>query len=225
MLRAEVEAEPWRGALAANAGEWDAAASDFVTAPTLLADYPQAVRAYLGMQAAEAAIRTLDTVGAAEWIDRLKDDVPDQATVDHLLYLEGLLAQAQGRTNEARDAWEKAVQSKDPETHARAGFALTELLVADGAMDADTAIGKLDHARYEWRDDGLEFRIEHLLAKLQLQTGRTREGLSLMRQLAADYPENPENSDPGQGDDRGVPRLLPGRRQPGGEAVRGAGAL
>ena len=191
-LRAEIEAEPWRGALAATAGEWDAAASDFVTAPTFLADYPQAVRAHLGMQAAEAAIRTLDTVGAAEWIDRLKDDVPDQATVDHLLYLEGLLAQAQGRTNEARDAWEKAVQSKDPETRARAGFALTELLVADGAMDADTAIGKLDHARYEWRDDGLEFRIEHLLAKLQLQTGRTREGLSLMRQLAADYPENPE---------------------------------
>jgi len=192
VLRAEIEAEPWRGALAAAAGQWDAAASDFLPAPTLLADYPSAVRQQLGMLAAEAAIRTLDTVGAREWLDRLKKDSPDQAMVDRLLYLDGLAAQSEGKGKEARDAWEKAVQSADPETRARAGFALVDLLAGEGAMDVKTAIGKLEEQRYQWRDDGLEFRIKHRLAQLYLESGRTRDGLGLMRQIASDFPENPE---------------------------------
>ncbi len=191
VLNGEVEAEPWRGMIASADGHWESAASDFVAAPTLLADYPPAMRTLIGQQAAEAAIRTLDTVGAAEWVERLKGEAPDAAAADHVLYLEGLLARVEGRTAEARDAWEKAAQSRDPETRARAQFGLADLLLETEAIDGAEAIPELEALRFGWHDDGLEFDILHRLAGLYLDAGRLRDGLGLMRQLVADHPDHP----------------------------------
>jgi len=191
VLDGEVEAEPWRGMIAAADGHWESAASDFVAAPTLLDDYPPAMRTVLGQQAAEAAIRSLDTVGAAEWVERLKVEAPDAAAADHVLYLEGLLARVEGRTGEARDAWEKAAQSRDPETRARAQFGLTDLLLETAEIDGADAIPELEALRFGWHDDGLEFDILHRLADLYLDAGRLRDGLRLMRQLVADHPDHP----------------------------------
>ncbi|MGD9742345.1 MAG: hypothetical protein AB7V53_06855 [Dongiaceae bacterium] len=191
VLNGEVEAEPWRGMIAAADGHWEGAASDFVAAPTLLADYPPAMRTALGQQAAEAAIRTLDTVGATEWVERLKGEAPDAAAADHVLYLEGLLARVEGRTAEARDAWEKAAQCRDPETRARAQFGLADLLLETQAIDGADAIPELEALRFGWHDDGLEFDILHRLAGLYLDAGRLRDGLGLMRQLVADHPDHP----------------------------------
>ncbi|MFZ5789703.1 MAG: hypothetical protein ACOY3L_03290 [Pseudomonadota bacterium] len=189
-LDGEIEAEPWRGAVAALKGDWETAAALFRDSAPLVADYPQAARFRLAALAAEAAIETLDPVGADDWIERLKADKPTPAQTAQIAFLEGLSARRQGRVEEARTAWGTVGPEADPDTVQRTEFARVDLdLETHQIADAD-AIKRLEALRFGARGSLLEFPLLRRLGDLYLAGGKPREGLTLLRQLATAYPRH-----------------------------------
>jgi hypothetical protein len=189
-LDGEIEAEPWRGAVAALKGDWETAAAMFRDSAPLVADYPQAVRFRLEALAAEAAIETLDPVGADDWIERLKADKPTPAQAAQIAFLEGLSARRQGRVEEARTAWSKVGPGADPDTAQRTEFARVDLdLETRQIADAD-AVKRLEALRFGARGSLMEFPLLRRLGELYLASGKPREGLTLLRQLATAYPRH-----------------------------------
>lgn len=189
-LDGEIEAQPWRGAVAALKGDWATAAALFRASAPLVAGYPQALRFRLGALAAEAAVETLDPVGADDWIERLKADQPTPAQTAQVAFLEGLSARRQGRVEEARKAWSAIGREADPDAAQRTEFARVDLdLETRQIADAD-AIKRLEALRFAARGSLMEFPLLRRLGELYLGSGKLREGLTLLRQLATAYPRH-----------------------------------
>ncbi|HWA45683.1 MAG TPA: hypothetical protein VHA10_20865 [Hypericibacter adhaerens] len=189
-LDGEVEAEPWRGAVATLKGDWSKAADDFQDADTLVTDYPQPVRFQLEALAAEAAIQTQDTTGAQDWLDKLKADRPVPAQQAKIAFLQGLLARSQGDVAAAGEAWDRVGPEADGDTAARTEFARVDLARETGAISNAEAIKRLEALRFATRGSLLEFPLLKRLGELYLADGRPRQGLGLLRQLASHFPQH-----------------------------------
>jgi hypothetical protein len=189
-LDGEIEADPWRGALAALKGDWSKAAADFQAAGTLIEDYPQAVRFQLEALATEAAIQTQDSVGAHDWLDKLKADQPTPAQAAKMAFLEGLLARSAGQATAAHESWDKIGPEADADTAARTEFARVDLDQETHAITDAEAIKRLEALRFASRGSLMEFPLLERLGELYLADGKPRQGLELLRQLASHFPQH-----------------------------------
>jgi hypothetical protein len=189
-LDGEIEADPWRGALAALKGDWSKAASDFQEAGELIDDYPQAVRFQLEALATESAIETQDSVGAHDWLDKLKADRPIPAQEAKIAFLEGLLARSEGDATAAAKAWDSVGLAADADTAARTEFARADLAQETGAIADAEAIRRLEALRFSSRGSLMEFPLLERLGELYLADGKPRQGLEILRQLASHFPQH-----------------------------------
>lgn len=189
-LDGEIEADPWRGALAALKGDWSKAAADFQEAGTLIDDYPQAVRFQLGALATEAAIQTQDSVAAHDGLDKLKNDHPTPPQEAKIAFLEGLLARSEGEATAATQAWDSVGPAADADTAARTEFARVDLARETGAITYGEAIKRLEALRFATRGSLMEFPLLERLGELYLADGKPRQGLELLRQIASHFPQH-----------------------------------
>ena len=189
-LDGEIEADPWRGALAALKGDWAKAAAEFQQAGALIDDYPQAVRFQLRALAAETAIQTQDSVGANDWLDKLKGDQPTPAQGAKIAFLEGLLARSAGQASAAHEAWDAIGPEADADTAARADFAKVDLDAETHAITDAEAIKRLEALRFAARGSLMEFPLLQRLGEIYLAAGKPRQGLEILRQLASRFPQH-----------------------------------
>jgi tetratricopeptide (TPR) repeat protein len=189
-LDGEIEADPWRGALAALKGDWAKAAADFQQAGPLVGDYPQAVRFQLGALAAETAIQTQDSVGAHDWLDKLKADQPTPAQGAKIAFLEGMLARSEGQASAAHEFWDKIGPEADADTAARTEFAKVDLDAETHAITDAEAIKRLEVLRFAARGSLMEFPLLKRLGQIYLAAGKPRQGLEILRQLASHFPQH-----------------------------------
>lgn len=190
VLDGEREAELWRAALAASAGEWEAAAAGFRETADLVQTYPHVTRARLLLLAAEAEIEGGDPAAASAPLDLLRGDAPTPDEAAQLAFLQGLKAEREGRIEEAQSAWQGLTENNHQPTRARAIFELTELLLRDGKLTAAEAIERLERLRFIWRGGPFEFAVLRRLGELYVADGKPREGLTVMRQLVAGFPNH-----------------------------------
>lgn len=190
VLDGEREAELWRAALAATAGEWEAAAAGFRRTADLVRAYPHVTRARLLLLAAEAEIEGGDPAAAAAPLAMLRDDAPTPDEAAQLAFLEGLKAEREGRIEEAQSVWQGLTENNHQPTRARAIFELTELLLRDGKLTTAEAIERLERLRFIWRGGPFEFTVLRRLGELYIADGKPREGLTIMRQLVASFPNH-----------------------------------
>ncbi len=188
-----LEAQLWRGFVAANRGDLMQANKYFLAAGQNAPEsYPPALRQEFGLKNLEAKLAVKDTKQAQVVADSLAKTVTDAAGKSQLDFLRGNLMAQLGKQNEAMRLWHDVATSRTLPAWPRAEMALIEQGLATRTLKPAGAIERLEKLRYVWRGDELERRVLELLAQLNLQVGENAEGLRHYRELATLFPDSPE---------------------------------
>lgn len=194
-LDAEPEALLWRGSLAAETGDWDNAASDFVSSVSLLPFYPSALRNRFLLQAAEAMLNTDQAEAAKPLIEFVLAKMPDNGDKAMALYLSGRVEQAAGHLDGALEMWRKVAAMNDRPSRARALYSMALASLDAGKATREETIKALDALRFAWRGDAFEFGLLRRLGDLKLEVGDYRSGLATLREAASNFPDYPASKD------------------------------
>ena len=191
------EVQYWRAYTLADLGDWEQAASILPNNFAPIYNYPDAIRSRLGLVLAEIRLRAGDVAGAEELLgivegDEMEDDYAAGFSAAHhaaLNYLKGEAARQKGKYRETFNLWQPLTEGPDDLYRAKAGLALTRLLIEQGSMDAPRAIDQLERLRYSWRGDDLEAQINYWLGKEYFDSADYMKGLTIMRDAATFAPD------------------------------------
>jgi hypothetical protein len=188
-----LEAQLWRGFVAANRGDLVKADKYFLAAGQNAPEtYPPTLRREFGLKALEAKLAVKDVKQAqiiADSLTKMIKDGPDKGQLD---YLRGNLMAELGKQNEAMRLWHDVASRRELPAWPRAEMALIEQGLATKTLKPAGAVERLEKLRYVWRGDALERRVLEMLAQLNLQVGENAAGLQAYRELATLFPESPE---------------------------------
>ena len=190
-LVGEREALLWQAALAAQAEDWQAAATGFAATLDLIQAYPRNVRLALKLAATEAFLRIEDGEAATIQIGALLRETLDEREAAQVKVVQGAQQLANGNPEQARRLWSEARDGPHRPSQARARLALIDLGMAEGTLSPAAAIAELERLRFAWRGDFFEFTLLRKLADLYVQEGRHRDALYALREAASNFPDGP----------------------------------
>jgi len=172
----------WRGFLAAARGDHAVAGPAIAASLPLLLSYPRP----LAQRLVPIAIESLAAAGEITAANRLADADPDNPSL-HLA--RGMVAEADGRIDDALAAYRQAMRGRDRLRRARAIRRSVELRLAVGELDAAGAIAELEAALFAWRGDADELNARIRLAELQREAGNGRGAFELLQETQRFFPE------------------------------------
>ena len=129
------------------------------------------------------------------YLEALAEEEPTAREVDRLANLEGNLKQLAGDFDGAVAAWEAAENGEDRRSQANATMSRAELLLTQGKIGPEEAIGELESLRFAWRGDDFEFNLLRRLGRLYLQVEDYRNGLRTLRQAVTYFRDNEATKD------------------------------
>jgi tetratricopeptide (TPR) repeat protein len=173
----------WRGFLAAARGDHAVAGPAIAASLPLLLSYPRP----LAQRLIPTAMESLAAAGELTAANRLGDAEPDNPSL-HLA--RGMLAEADGRIEDALAAYRQAIQGRDRLRRARAIRRSVELRLAVGQLDAAGAMAELEAALFAWRGDADEMNARIRLAELQREAGNGRAAFELLQETQRFFPEH-----------------------------------
>ena len=177
------EARLWQATLAAARSEWQPAAAGFARSLPLLLAYPAGLKARLLPLAAQA----LAEAGETAALRRLLDTAGTGAA--ELALPRAMLAEAEGRSEEALAAYDRLAAGRDRRVRARALRQAVELRLASGRIDAASAAKAIEAGLLAWRGDATEMDARLRAAALYREAGKGRAALDLLRDTAALFPD------------------------------------
>ncbi len=189
------EAGLFQGFVAAKSEDWAKATAIFSNPIPKLDDYPKSARMEIRRAAAEALIRGGNPLTAQAFLDSIRLDMPNEEDTAYHSYLDGLLKSTSDDKEGAINIWSGLAESPVEEVRAYSQFDLTELQLAEGAIDKKQAADKLEALRFVWRGTDFEFNLLKRLGELYVETDQPRKGLTTLRQAATNFPNNPKARD------------------------------
>lgn len=172
----------WRGFLAAARGDHAVAGPAIAASLPLLLSYPRP----LAQRLIPIALESLAAAGELTAANRLGDSDPDNPS---LHFARGMIAEADGRIDDALTAYRQAIQGRDRLRRARAIRRSVELRLAVGQLDAAGATVELEAALFAWRGDTDELNARIRLAELQREAGNGRAAFELLQETHRFFPE------------------------------------
>ncbi len=172
----------WRGFLAAARGDHAVAGPAIAASLPLLISYPRP----LAQRLFPIAMESLAAAGELTAANRLSEADPDNPSL-HLA--RGMMAEADGRIEDALASYREAIQGRDRLRRARAIRRSVELRLATGQLDAAGAIAELEAALFAWRGDADEMNARIRLAELQREAGNGRAAFELLQETQRFFPE------------------------------------
>ena len=172
----------WRGFLAAARGDHAVAGPAIAASLPLLLSYPRP----LAQRLIPIAMESLAAAGELTAANRLGDSDPDNPS---LHFARGMIAEADGRIEDALTAYRQAIEGRDRLRRARAIRRSVELRLAVGQLDAAGAIAELEAALFAWRGDTDEINARIRLAELQREAGNGRAAFELLQETHRFFPE------------------------------------
>ena len=188
-LVGEREALLWQAALAAQAEDWQAAATGFGATLDLIADYPRPVRFALDLAAAESFLQAGDLQAATIQLGALLRQGMDERELAQFKVVQGALQLANGEPERARELWSEARDGIHRPSQARARLALIDLGLEEETLSPTAAIAELERLRFAWRGDLFEFTLLRKLADLYVQENRHRDALYALREAVSNFPD------------------------------------
>jgi hypothetical protein len=188
---AEPEAALWRASIAAERGDWRAAAGSFARSIGMLPSYPEPLRSRLMLQAADAMLQTDQAALAGAIIDLVAERPSDETGKAGALYLQGRLEEQAGRLDRALDSWKEVADMGDRFNRARARYAMAVAQFDAGRANREDTIKTLDGLAFAWRGDAFEFELLQRLSELKRTAGDYRGGLEAARDAVANFPDQP----------------------------------
>ena len=181
-LPASDETTLWRGFLAAARGDHAVAGPAIAASLPILMSYPRP----LAQRLFPIAMESLAAAGELTAANRLADADPDNPSL-HLA--RGMIAEADGRVDDALASSRQAIQGRDRLRRARAIRRSVELRLAMGQLDVAGAIAELEAALFAWRGDADEVSARIRLAELQREAGNGRAAFELLQETQRFFPE------------------------------------
>ncbi len=172
----------WRGFLAAARGDHAVAGPAIAASLPLLLSYPRP----LAQRLFPIAMESLAAAGEVTAANRLGEADPDNPSLN---FARGMIAEADGRIEDALAAYRQAIQGRDRLRRARAIRRSVELRLAVGQLDAAGAIAELEAALFAWRGDADEMNARIRLAELQREAGNGRAAFELLQETQRFFPE------------------------------------
>ena len=179
----------WQGFLAAARGDHALAGPAIAAGLPLLLSYPRP----LAQRLFPIAMDSLAAAGELTAANRLSEADPDHPSL-HLA--RGMIAEADGRIDDALASYRQAIQGRDRLRRARAIRRSVELRLATGQLDAGGAIAELEAALFAWRGDAEEVNARIRLAELQREAGNGRAAFELLQETQRFFPEREANLRP-----------------------------
>ncbi|WP_252956573.1 hypothetical protein, partial [Siccirubricoccus soli] len=172
----------WRALLVVAQGEPAAAAPALAATLPLLLDYPLPLRARLLPPVALA----LAEGGAATALQSLLAAAPPELDLG---LARGILAEVQGRPEEALAAYDRVAQGRDRLARVRALRRAIELRLATGRMDTAAAARAMEATLFAWRGDASEVAARLRVAELRRSAGDARGAMALLKESEPLFPE------------------------------------
>jgi hypothetical protein len=181
-LAADPDAALWRSIAGGAMREWKSVIGSSVLAETVLANYPDFVQEQYLLALTEAQIE-LDVLDDADItltrFQRIEVSTSGQA---RRALLAGRLADAEGRTGDATQAFQKAIAFGPGPVEADAKYRLTEMQHKAGLMPAQEAAASFETISMIWRGDGLELKSLQRVSELKVASKDYRGAFNAMRQ-------------------------------------------
>lgn len=172
----------WRGFLAAARGDHAVAGPAIAASLPLLISYPKPLTQRLLPIAMESLAASGELTAAA----RLGETDPENPSLN---FARGMMAEGDGRIEDALAAYNQAIRGRDRLRRARAIRRSVELRLAVGQLDVPGAIAELDASLYAWRGDADEVSARIRLAELQREAGNGRAAFELLQETQRYFPE------------------------------------
>jgi hypothetical protein len=188
-LGADPHAALWRGMAETRLGDFANARHDLAVSQSVLRFYPASWQTQARLARAETGLAQGDLASANDALDQLSPQMSPRESVEAKLYETQLLA-AQGHVNESIARLRTLEQTDYAPIAARATFERVEIeLTAKKAKPAD-AIKTLEQLRYRWRGGDLELKILRKLGSLYFAQQDWRDGLTVLRIAALNFPNS-----------------------------------
>lgn len=187
----EVDALMWRSIAKTSAGDYKGARLDASAAESVVESYPTWVRTKFLLSGIQAALETRDTEMALRYLTLVEFAKLDPEQVSTYQLLQGRLAEAENRVDEALDSYGQVIAADIRPSRAEAVYRTLLLLDKEGRLDVGKAIQTLSAEALLWRGDSLEADMQKLLAELYFRNKDYRNGLDTVKQTAAHHPESP----------------------------------
>jgi len=188
-LRNDAGSAPWQAVIAAEREEWEEASRRFASTREVLFDYAPEWRARFRVIHAETALELNDFAAATELLRQLDGDNPDPEIAARATWLQARLAAASGNTAVALRELGILSISGDPEIEALALLELYKIRIENELISPTEAVEGLEMLRLRWRGDTTEMEVMNLLAQLYVREGQFSEGLRLMQNARAQFPD------------------------------------
>ncbi len=177
----------WRSYVLADLGDWQQAAKFLPSDYKEIYNYPNNISGRLALALAEVALRDGKVKQADELVTLVehnkKDLLPPFSA--YLRYLKGESERQKGKTDKAKEIWEKLSKGNDDLYRTKAGLALTILRSNEKEIDNNQKIDALERLRYAWRGDELEAQVKYWLGDAYFNKNDYLKGLHTMRDGAA----------------------------------------
>jgi hypothetical protein len=172
----------WRALLAAARGETQAAAPALAAGAPLVLAYSDALRARI----LPPLIEALASGGEAPRAARL---LAEAGEAPGLELARAMLAEAEGRTEDALRLYAEVAASRDRRQRAAALRRATELRLSSGAIDAAGAADALDQALFAWRGGAPELDLRRRIAALRLASGNGQAAFAMLDEAGRVFPD------------------------------------
>lgn len=182
-LRGDASAAIWRGAVAAERGDWERAADFFRAAGNQAFAYTPEKAARFAAYFAEAAFHANDFETARREAELAVEAGVGADAEQGKLVLAKLSAMIDG-PEAGYLQFEKLADEAAEAVAVRAELGRLELAVEAGRMSATEAASELESLRFRWRGDDVEMRTVGILADQYMKVGRFREALLLAKSTA-----------------------------------------
>lgn len=188
-LRNDPGVAPWQAMVAAERGEWEEASRRFAASRETLFDYAPEWQSRFRVMHAETALELNDFASATELLRNLDSQNPGPEIAARADWLDARLAAASGDTASALRQLEALSSSGIPEIQALALLELYKIRIENELISPTEAVEGLEMLRLRWRGDTIELETMNLLGRLYVREGQFSEGLRIMQNARAEFPE------------------------------------
>lgn len=190
-LASDPEVALWRGLVAGQRRDWQAAGQALAASGRTFQGYPPLLQRRLAPLLARIQVEIGRTTAAYAAVDTARRSGPDPRETARLQLVEGLGHERDGAFEEAAAAFRRAAEGADRTAAIEARYRLARLELERGRTGPAETVAELARQRLHWRDHPAEPEMLEGLALALAAAGRTAEALETGRELAARHPEAP----------------------------------
>ncbi len=160
---------------------------------TFLGDYPTELRQLFLRLVIMEKIEANQLNRASVLYEKLAFERPEGNLKKAAQYVQGIVAEKSGRSDEAEILWQELIeQTDDQKSRLQGAVALARLKVDNGTISAKEAIKMLEPVRIIWRKDDSEAALLQLIGELYIKDADYLMGLRAWREYMTHYPNHNE---------------------------------